>query len=201
MKPSPEGAERVLILEVHVEKPAADRTETDAPAGGNGPAQPGQAEEKEAPPPEPAPVPAGAAGTVPGQGGQIRKKASFAPVSSRCFFQLCPEDELRTGFKMGGTDDEGTIEIAPSALTVYKKSKMTAAAFGMIGSAIEGKGKLLATISPEMIRSYEKNLKNGRLLDYRVRLRDGRLLKISFAATHPDTVVSAFEQFLSQIPS
>ena len=49
----------------------------------------------------------------------------------------------KTGCQFGGTDDEGTVEISPSEMTIYKKSKAVGLAFGAIGSAIAGKGKPL----------------------------------------------------------
>ena len=128
-----------------------------------------------------------------------RKTVSFAPVSSQIAFQLCAESELKTGFQFGGADDEGSVDIEPSAMTLYKKSKGVALAFGAIGSAIEGKGKLVATIRPADIASFEKNTNGGKFRDYRIHLKDGRLLKISFATLQLNSVLSATDQFLSQI--
>lgn len=128
-----------------------------------------------------------------------RKTVSFAPIHSACNFQLCAEGALVTGYKFGGADEGGTIDIAPSGLTLYRKSKAVGLAFGVIGSAIEGKGKQIAAIRPEDIKSFEKNTKNGRFLDYRIHLKDGRVLKVSFAAAQLDSVISAADKFLSQI--
>lgn len=128
-----------------------------------------------------------------------RKTVSFASIHSACNFQLCAEGALVTGYKFGGADEGGTIDIAPSGLTLYRKSKAVGLAFGAIGSAIEGKGKQFATIRPEDIKSFEKNTKNGRFLDYRIHLKDGRVLKVSFITTQLDSVISAADKFLSQI--
>ncbi|MDO4851786.1 MAG: zinc ribbon domain-containing protein [Clostridia bacterium] len=128
-----------------------------------------------------------------------RKTVSFAPIHSACNFQLCAEGALVTGYKFGGADEGGTIDIAPSGLTLYRKSMAVGLAFGAIGSAIEGKGKQIATIRPEDIKSFEKNTKNGRFLDYRIHLKDGRVLKVSFVAAQLDSVISAADKFLSQI--
>ena len=128
-----------------------------------------------------------------------RKTVSFASIHSACNFQLCAEGALVTGYKFGGADEGGTIDIAPSGLTLYRKSKAVGLAFGVIGSAIEGKGKQIATIRPEDIKSFEKNTKNGRLLDYRIHLKDGRVLKVSFVAAQLDSMISAADKFLSQI--
>ena len=128
-----------------------------------------------------------------------RKTVSFASIHSACNFQLCAEGALVTGYKFGGADEGGTIDIAPSGLTLYRKSKAVGLAFGAIGSAIEGKGKQFATIRPEDIKSFEKNTKNGRFLDYRIHLKDGRVLKVSFVTAQLDSVISAADKFLSQI--
>ncbi len=105
----------------------------------------------------------------------------------------------KTGFQFGGTDDEGTVEISPSEMTIYKKSKAVGLAFGAIGSAIAGKGKPFASIRPANIASYEKNLRNGRFQDYRIHLRDGRLLKLSFVSMQLSSLLSAADAFLSQV--
>lgn len=181
-KPAPNGAKRVAVVSLRViqstpkakalvEKPVM------APSGSPS----GQKAEAPQPPVRTIPTP--------------RKEASFTPIRSNCQFQLCPENELKTGYKFGGTDKEGTIEIAPSALTVYGKSKGVALAFGVIGSAIEGKGKLLETIRPEAIASFKKANRN----DYRIHLKDGRVLKVVFLSIQLEAVLSAVDQFLSQI--
>ena len=128
-----------------------------------------------------------------------RKAASFVPVEARCAFQLCPERELKTGYHFGGNDDEGNVDIAPSRLTLYKKSKAVGLAFGAIGSAIEGKGKQFAVVRPEDIVSHEKTTKNGRFQDYRVHLKDGRILKLAFIERRMDPILSAMDQFLAQV--
>ena len=128
-----------------------------------------------------------------------KKKACFSPISANCNFQLCREGELKTGYHFGGTDQGGTIEIAPSSLTLYVKSVGVAVAFGAIGSALEGKGKLLASIRPEDIASYEKNTKNGRFQDYQIHLKDGRVLKVGFVSNKLETILFDMDQFLSQI--
>ena len=81
----------------------------------------------------------------------------------------------------------------------YRKSKAVAVSFGMIGNMIEGKGKYLATISPEMVASHEKAQRNRRLLDYLIHLKDGRLLKICFDSSRMKAEISALEQFLTEV--
>ncbi|MBR2643848.1 MAG: hypothetical protein IKD54_00995, partial [Clostridia bacterium] len=175
------GAKRTAVLHLHVV--------------GNGPSQPAKAPATIVPPAAPAPK-ATATRTV---ASPTRKTVSFAPVSSNCAFQLCREGELKTGFQFGGADDEGTVEISPSEITVYKKSKAIGLAFGAIGNAIAGKGSPCATIRPAHIASYEKNMRGGRFQDYRIHLKDGRLLKLSFISMQLSSMVSAADAFLSQV--
>ncbi len=194
MKPSSEGVVRLLVLEVHVQEMAG-------PAGEPAEKQQDQVSSEKVPPAEPVRQnpDLGPEKTIPERPAPIRKTVSFAPVTVGCAFQLCREGELRTGHKLTGADEMGTIEISPSALTVYRKSKAVAASFGMIGNMIEGKGKYLATISPEMVDSHEKAQRNRRLLDYLIHLKDGRLLKICFDSSHMKTEITALEQFLTQV--
>ena len=194
MKPSSEGAVRLLVLEVHVQEMAG-------PAGEPAEKQQDQVSSEKIPPTEPAQQnpDLGPEKTIPARQDPARRTVSFAPATAGCAFQLCREGELRTGHKLTGADEMGTIEISPSALTVYRKSKAVAASFGMIGNMIEGKGKYLATISPEMVASHEKAQRNRRLLDYLIHLKDGRLLKICFDSSHMKTEISALEQFLTQV--
>lgn len=136
------------------------------------------------------------------QSEPVRKTVSFAPASLACSFQLAESGSLKTGFHLGGADEAGTIEVAPSAISIYKKSKMVGAAFGVIGSMIEGKGRAFATVRPQDITSFEKNARGGRLFenfDYMIRLKDGRLLKLSFATRHPEKDLYAVDRFLSQV--
>ena len=130
---------------------------------------------------------------------QPRKAVSFAPVEAKCAFQLCLERELKTGYHFGGNDEEGNVDIAPSQLTLYKKSKAVGLAFGAIGSAIEGKGKRFAAVRPGEIASHEKVMKNGRFQDYRVHLKDGRILKLAFIERKLEPILYAMDQFLSQV--
>ena len=127
------------------------------------------------------------------------KRVSFAPVSLKTGFQLCPEGQLKKGFKMGGADDEGSIEIEPAQLTVYKKSKAVGMAFGVIGSAIEGKGKFLATVRPEQIASFEKTEPGRNQVYYWIHLKDGQLLKVNVIGSRTAEYQNALDMFLSQV--
>lgn len=181
--PAPSGAERTLIVQLHVlgsvsqaEPQTAPRTAPEPTRHETTPVRPIR---------EPQPEP--------------RKTVSFAPVSIRTTFQLCPEGQLKTGFKMGGADDEGCIDLEPAKMTVYRKSKMVGAAFGLIGSAIEGKGKLLATIRPEGISSFSKEEKKRHLVQYYIHLKDGQVLKVDLAGSRTEQLQYALDQFLSQV--
>lgn len=128
-----------------------------------------------------------------------RKTVSFTPVTIKTTFQWCPDGQLRTGFKMGGTEDEGVIEVAPSELTVYKKSRAVGMAFGVIGSAIEGKGKLAATIRPNEIASFKKEEPKRNQIFYWIYLKAGQLLKVNLFGSRTEQYEDAMDQFLSQV--
>ena len=140
-----------------------------------------------------------AANATPIQAAPKGRTVSFPPVSLRTSFQFCPENQLKTGFKMGGADDEGSIEIEPAKLTVYKKSKAVGMAFGVIGSAIEGKGKYLATVRPQDIASFEKTEPGRNATCYWIRLKDGQLLKVNVIGSRTEEYKNALDRFLSQI--
>lgn len=166
LKPSPTGAKRLLVVVLKVKEPIPKAVE--------------KSDAKPSPRTTPEPK---------------RKTVSFAPIMTKCGFQLCPERELKTGYHFGGNEDEGHLYISAEQLTLYKKSKAVGIAFGAIGSAIEGKGKQLAVIVPGDIASHEKASKN----DYRIHLKDGRILKVSFFPRDLEASLSALDQFLSQI--
>ena len=166
LKPSPTGARRSLVVVLQVKEPIPKAVE--------------KSDAKPSPRATPEPK---------------RKTVSFAPIMTKCGFQLCPERELKTGYHFGGNEDEGHLYISAEQLTLYKKSKAVGMAFGAIGSAIEGKGKQLAVIVPGDIASHEKASKN----DYRIHLKDGRILKVSFFPRDLEASLSALDQFLSQI--
>ena len=55
----------------------------------------------------------------------------------------------------------------------------TALAFGAIGSAIEGKGKLFFTLTPAMVSRYQPMQdRKGNTVGYTFTLRDGRMLRL-----------------------
>jgi hypothetical protein len=113
-----------------------------------------------APQPAPAPVPSG---TLLASGG--------------CNFRLTTPDKL-SSFRMGG-DDFGNMDVYSDRIELFKKSAGVAVAFGMIGSAIEGKGKSFFTLWPAQVVRVEKVLnKKGALAWYVFSLNDGRALRL-----------------------
>ena len=79
---------------------------------------------------------------------------------------------------MGG-DDEGNVDVYPDRVELFRKSKGVALAFGAIGSAIEGKGKLYYTLTPAQVARHGKQTtKKGELAYYEFWLRDGRMLRL-----------------------
>jgi hypothetical protein len=178
LKPSPTGAKRTLIVVLQVSESPSQTASVQ-------------------------PVRTAAARTTPPvrqtPPETSRRTASFAPISFQDGFQLCPESQLKTGFKMGGADDVGYIDLEPARMTVYRKSKAVGMAFGLIGSAIEGKGKLLATIRPEDIASFEKEERKKNQVFYWIHLKDGRLLKVNVIGTRREEHLDAMDRFLSQV--
>ena len=129
---------------------------------------------------------------------QPRKTVSFTPVTLNFGFQLCSEDELKTGFRFNGTDDIGNVVVSPEHIRVYKKSKAVGMAFGAIGSAIEGQGKLVKTVYPENVFSIEKREVNRRLYECILHLRGKQLLKINVSGKNMEEALKALDLFASQ---
>lgn len=110
-------------------------------------------------------------------------------VSAKCTLNIGSEQEIKK-FKFGGAP-EGTLEIERDRITFFKKSKAVGLMFGMIGSAIEGKGKEDTVLTRDMIVSWEKN---GGVT--RVSLADGRKAVITFTGLKTKDAQSALENFL-----
>jgi hypothetical protein len=72
-------------------------------------------------------------------------------------------------------------------------------AFGVIGSAIEGKGKYLATVRPQDIASFEKTEPGRNATCYWIHLKDGQLLKVNVIGSRTEEYKNALDKFLSQI--
>ena len=111
--------------------------------------------------------------TEPGPGVSVPASG----LSAKAFFRIDLPEKLNS-FRMGG-DDEGNVDVYPDRIELFKKSKGVALAFGAIGSAIEGKGKLFYTLRPSDIVRHEKQLDaKGHLFYYIFSLRDGRALRL-----------------------
>jgi hypothetical protein len=149
--------------------------------------------------PEPAPAP------QPAPERAFAEPASDAPdfqiKKFHVEFQLVSGEQFKTGFHL---EDEGYVEVTPTALSLYKKSRGVSFAFGLIGNAIEGKGKFVETFPRSKVESYEKlrNKNPGVAAGYKVRFTDGRSLKFTFISITPyrdgDENVSAIDGFLTQ---
>ena len=171
-------SERPVIVTLHVlpeetqPKPEPEPVRQSAP-------QPESAPEpvhQSAPQPESAPEPVHQSAPQPASAAS--GAAPMAPVSCKCFYQLCLPSEFRT-FKFGGADNEGYASIDQTKISLSKKSKAVGLAFGMIGSLVEGKGKDYAVITRDMVVSFEKNVSNkGKLHYYLINLNDGKALRI-----------------------
>lgn len=84
-------------------------------------------------------------------------------VEGSCTFCIGTEKEI-TKFKWYG-NPEGTFEMDDQKITLYKKSKVVRQAFGLIGSAMSGKGKYEAEITKEQIVGYKHDKKGSFWID------------------------------------
>lgn len=114
-------------------------------------------------------------------------------ASQPCSYKVAPEADFKK-FEFGGMP-EGTVEIYGDRLELFSKSKMVRLAFGMIGSALSGKGKADLTISDYMVRrdTINNNMKNV----FRFYLTDGRLAYIQLnGLTGQQEARNAMQRFL-----
>lgn len=123
---------------------------------------------------QPAPAPSAptyrSAAPAPAAGGALR-------AEDRCAFRLEVPEKLNS-YRFGG-DDNGYVDVYSDRLELFIKSKATALAFGAIGSAIEGKGKLYFTLRPSMVLNFQKQTNSkGALQHYLFTLSDGRMLRL-----------------------
>ena len=99
-----------------------------------------------------------------------------------------------SGFKFGGAD-EGYAVIYNDRFDLTKKSKLTAAAFGMIGSAIEGKGKPFRTLRRSDFTECNKiRDKKGRLSNYRCTMTDGSTFTMDLRGSEKDQAEKALDK-------
>ncbi|MBR0469101.1 MAG: zinc ribbon domain-containing protein [Mogibacterium sp.] len=104
-----------------------------------------------------------------------------------------------SGFKFGGAD-EGYAIIYNDRFDLTKKSKLTAAAFGMIGSAIEGKGKPFRTLRKSDFAECNKiRDKKGRLSNYRCTMTDGSTFTMDLRGSEKDQAEKALDKIFGII--
>ena len=84
-------------------------------------------------------------------------------VEGSCTFCIGTEKDI-TKFKWYG-NPEGTFEMDDQKITLYKKSKVVKQAFGLIGSAMSGKGKYEAEITKKQIVGYKHDKKGSFWID------------------------------------
>ena len=188
MKPSADGTPQVLMVSLWVTYVHAASAIVKASTASSGSSAPAPVQTMPATPPvQPKPAVV-----------QTRKTVSFTPVTLNYGFQLCDEEKLKTGFRLNGADEIGNVVIAPENISVYRKSKAVGLAFGAIGSAIEGQGKLVKSVYPENVLSLEKQQINKRAYECRLHLRGNQLLKINVAGKKAEEALRALDLFLSQ---
>jgi len=123
----------------------------------------------------------------------ISTVSGFAMLASQaCSYKIAVESDFKK-FEFGGMP-EGTVEIYDDRLEFFSKNKMVKLAFGMIGSALSGKGKVDITIPAFMVRRDTViNQKNV----FRFYLTDGRLAYIQLnGLTGQQEARSAMQRFL-----
>ena len=104
--------------------------------------------------------------------------------SIKCKYCIAPENG-------GGKLKKVTAEIYDNRIDVFKKSAWVTILFGAIGSAIEGKGSLDATISSEIVTAYRVDGKN-----YFLYLQDGNVATFNVS----DKNANAMTNFLAGKP-
>ena len=100
-------------------------------------------------------------------------------------------DEFKK-FKFGGMP-EGTIEIYDDYISLFTKSKLVRMGFGLIGSAIEGKGKATLDIRNVDVDHFEKPK------DYiwDLYLKNGKIVRILLSGFGAKNAAAAMDLFLS----
>lgn len=112
--------------------------------------------------------------------------------SGQCSYKVASDSDFQK-FEFGGMP-EGTVEIYGDRLLFFKKSKTVALAFGMIGSAINGKGKedivlFRRDVRPDTV-TVEKTL-------FQFYLTDGRRAYILFRGHGAKEAAAAMRRFLN----
>ena len=141
--------------------------------------------------PAPRPRPAAAPQTQP----KPRPRPQSAPGamlgSGQCSYKVAPDSDFGK-FEFGGMP-EGTVEIYEDRLQFFKKSKTVALAFGMVGSALNGKGKedivlLRRDVRPDTVTT-DKTL-------FQFYLADGQRAYIQFRGHGAKEGAAAMRRFL-----
>ena len=115
-------------------------------------------------------------------------------IVQSCNIEIGTEEELAK-FRFGGIP-EGTAAIEDASITFWQKQKAKTGFFSSIGSAAEGRGREVLTLTPDMVSVFDTVTdRRGRLSHYKIALTDGR--KIFFTLTGFDTkeAVSAVGRF------
>ena len=113
-------------------------------------------------------------------------------VEGSCTFCIGTEKEI-TKFKWYG-NPEGTFEMDDQKITLYKKSKVVKQAFGLIGSAMSGKGKYEAEITKEQIVGYKHDKKGSYWID----LNDSNKFYFCITGLGKKDKYDLVEKFLSE---
>ena len=113
-------------------------------------------------------------------------------VEGSCTFCIGTEKEI-TKFKWYG-NPEGTFEMDDQKITLYKKSKVVKQAFGLIGSAMSGKGKYEAEITKEQIVGYKHDKKGSFWID----LNDSNKFYFCITGLGKKDKYDLVEKFLSE---
>ncbi len=116
-------------------------------------------------------------------------------INTEITYNLSSADVKINHFK----NEPGTMDIYPDRLVLYRKSRVVVAAFGLIGSAIEGKGKEILSVTLNMVSSFEivNRKSNGKYLACNLILRDGQRL-IIYPGLHKNAFF-ALDEFLSHV--
>lgn len=95
--------------------------------------------------------------------------------SDNCIYRVAPENELNK-YEWGGIP-EGTVDIYEDRLEFFKKNKMLTMTLGVLGSALNGKGKPDVVVPGYLVR---RDTVENKINDFRFLLTDGRAVRLAF---------------------
>ncbi|MBR3397389.1 MAG: hypothetical protein IKG70_06050 [Lachnospiraceae bacterium] len=105
-------------------------------------------------------------------------------IIQSCNIEIGTEEELMQ-FRFGGIP-EGSAMIGDGCITFFQKQKAKTGFFSSIGATMEGRGREILNLTPDMVAAFESVPdRRGRLSHYNIVLTDGR--RIFFALTGFDT--------------